>query len=179
MTVKTETNFYKNLKTLLDDGSYIVSRLESYVTPGFPDCLIFHNVTGFFTLELKVIQSNNKISLSPFQIAWNMKHAMLGAPVLYPGQPRSEGRGQIVSWLQNQGPRPYDLGPSARVIRGKARGPRLIRGPGCRVRCKLQTPQTSAIFPCSVQLAFTHRARRAFLFSYQSGRCPSSVKRGK
>ena len=80
MSVKPETTFWKNLKTLLDDGSYIVSRLESYVTPGFPDCLIFHNVTGFFTLELKVIQSNNKISLSPFQIAWNMKHAMLGAP---------------------------------------------------------------------------------------------------
>ena len=79
MTVKPETNFWKSLKTLLDDGNYVVSRLESYVTPGFPDCLIFHNVTGFFTLELKVIQSNNKILLSPFQIAWNMKHAMMGS----------------------------------------------------------------------------------------------------
>ncbi len=80
MTVKPETNFWKNLKTLLDDGEYIVSRLESYVTPGFPDCLIFHNVTGFFTIELKIAQPNNTIHLSPFQIAWNMKHAMLGAP---------------------------------------------------------------------------------------------------
>ena len=80
MSVKPETTFWKNLKTLLDDGSYVVSRLESYVTPGFPDCLIYHKDTGFFTLELKVIQSNNRISLSPFQIAWNMKHAMLGAP---------------------------------------------------------------------------------------------------
>ena len=80
MTVKPETNFWKSLKTLLDDGNYVVSRLESYVTPGFPDCLIYHKDTGFFTLELKVIQSNNRISLSPFQIAWNMKHAMLGAP---------------------------------------------------------------------------------------------------
>ena len=80
MTVKPETNFWKSLKTLLDDGEYIVSRLESYVTPGFPDCLIYHKDTGFFTVELKVIQSNNRISLSPFQIAWNMKHAMLGAP---------------------------------------------------------------------------------------------------
>ena len=79
MTVKPETNFWKNLKTLLDDGEYIVSRLESYVTPGFPDCLIYHKDTGFFTVELKVIQSNNRISLSPFQIAWNMKHAMIGA----------------------------------------------------------------------------------------------------
>jgi len=79
MTVKPETTFWKNLKTLLDDGEYIVSRLESYVTPGFPDCLIFHNVTGFFTIELKIAQPNNRIMLSPFQIAWNMKHAMMGS----------------------------------------------------------------------------------------------------
>jgi len=79
MSVKPETTFWKNLKTLLDDGSYIVSRLESYVTPGFPDCLIYHRDTGFFTIELKIAQPNNKIILSPFQIAWNMKHAMMGA----------------------------------------------------------------------------------------------------
>ncbi len=79
MTVKPETNFWKSLKTLLDGGDYVVSRLESYVTPGFPDCLIFHNVTGFFTVELKIAQPNNRIILSPFQIAWNMKHAMMGS----------------------------------------------------------------------------------------------------
>jgi len=79
MSVKPETNFWKSLKILLDGGDYIVSRLESYVTPGFPDCVIFHNVTGFFTIELKVLQSNNRITLSPFQIAWNMRHAMAGA----------------------------------------------------------------------------------------------------
>ena len=80
MTVKTETNFWKTLKTYLDGGDYIVSRLESYVTPGFPDCLVFHKQTGFFTLELKVVGSNNKVTLSPFQIAWNMRHALAGAP---------------------------------------------------------------------------------------------------
>ena len=80
MSVKPETTFWKNLKTLLDDGEYVVSRLESYVTPGFPDCLIYHKDTGFFTIELKIAQPNNRIALSPFQIAWNMKHAMLGAP---------------------------------------------------------------------------------------------------
>ena len=79
MTVKPETNFWKNVKTSLEGGKYIVSRLESYVTPGFPDCLIFHNVTGFFTVELKIAQPNNRISLSPFQIAWNMRHALAGA----------------------------------------------------------------------------------------------------
>ncbi len=79
MTVKTETSFWKTLKMYLDGGEYVVSRLESYVTPGFPDCLVFHKETGFFTLELKVVGSNNKVTLSPFQIAWNMRHATAGA----------------------------------------------------------------------------------------------------
>ena len=79
MTVKTETNFWKTLKKYLDAGNYIVSRLESYVTPGFPDCLIYHKQTGFFTIELKVVNSSNKVVLSPFQIAWNMRHALSNA----------------------------------------------------------------------------------------------------
>ena len=81
MTVKPETRLWKTLKKLLSNGEYIVSRLESYVTPGFPDCLIFHNVTGFFTLELKVIQCNKKCILSTFQKAWNTIHYIHGAPV--------------------------------------------------------------------------------------------------
>ena len=79
MTVKTETNFWKTLKKYLDAGNYIVSRLESYVTPGFPDCLVYHKETGFFTIELKVVNSSNKVVLSPFQIAWNMRHALANA----------------------------------------------------------------------------------------------------
>ena len=79
MTVKTETSFWKSVKTLLDVGDYVVSRLESYVTPGFPDCLIYHKSVGFFTVELKVLGSNNKVTLSPFQIAWNMRHALAGS----------------------------------------------------------------------------------------------------
>ena len=79
MTVETETNFWKSFKKYLEGGDYYVSRLESYVTPGFPDCLVFHKDTGFFTLELKVLGSNNKVTLSPFQIAWNMRHALAGA----------------------------------------------------------------------------------------------------
>ena len=81
MSVKPETNFWKSLKILLDGGDYIVSRLESYVTPGFPDCLIFHNVTGFFTIELKIMQPNNKVKFSVFQRAWNTIHYIHGAPV--------------------------------------------------------------------------------------------------
>ena len=79
MTVKPETSFWKSLKKSLEGGEYIVSRLESYVTPGFPDCLIYNKVTGFFTLELKIAQANKKVTISPFQIAWNMRHSLAGA----------------------------------------------------------------------------------------------------
>ena len=87
MTVKTETNFYKNFKKCLEDGSekYIVTRIESYVTPGFPDCLIYHKDIGFFTVELKVVRRNKKgigkVLISPFQMAWNTLHMIHGAPV--------------------------------------------------------------------------------------------------
>ena len=81
MTVKPETRLWKTVKKLLSDGNYIVSRLESYITPGFPDCLVFHGSAGFFTVELKIINNNNRIILSPFQKAWNLRHANAGAPV--------------------------------------------------------------------------------------------------
>ena len=82
MTVKPETRLWKSLKKCLKSGEgYLVSRLESYVTPGFPDCLIFHNVTGFFTIELKIIQPNNKVKFLVFQRTWNTIHYIHGAPV--------------------------------------------------------------------------------------------------
>ena len=87
MTVKTETTFYKSLKKYLEDGDdkFIITRIESYATPGFPDCLIYHNDLGFFTIELKVIRRNNKgigkVLISPLQTAWHLLHVMHGAPV--------------------------------------------------------------------------------------------------
>ena len=87
MTVKTETNFYKNLKKYLENGDdkFIVTRIESYATPGFPDCIIYHNDLGFFTIELKVIRRNNKgigkVLISPLQTAWHLLHVMHDAPV--------------------------------------------------------------------------------------------------
>ena len=84
MTVKTETNFWKSVKTLLESGEgYLVSRLESYATPGFPDCVVFHKEIGFFTLELKVANSSGKVNISTFQRAWNTLYSIYGAPVFY------------------------------------------------------------------------------------------------
>ena len=87
MTVKTETNFYKNLKKYLENGDdkFIITRIESYATPGFPDCLIYHNDLGFFTIELKVVRRSKrgigKVLISPLQAAWNILHVIHGAPV--------------------------------------------------------------------------------------------------
>ena len=87
MTVKPETTFWKNVKTLLESGpeKYLVSRIESYATPGFPDCVVFHKDTGFFTLELKIVRRNKKgvgrVLISPLQLGWNTRHYMFGAPV--------------------------------------------------------------------------------------------------
>ena len=87
MTVKPETNFWKSVKKLLVDGDehYLVSRIESYATPGFPDCVVFHRDTGFFTLELKIVRRNKKgvgkVLISPLQLAWNTIHYISGAPV--------------------------------------------------------------------------------------------------
>ena len=87
MTVKPETNFWKNLKKLLTGGKeyYLISRIESYATPGFPDCVVFHKDTGFFTLELKIVRRNKKgigkVLISPLQLAWNTSHYRHGAPV--------------------------------------------------------------------------------------------------
>jgi len=63
MTVKPETNFWKNVKKLLANGKehYLVSRIESYATPGFPDCVVFHKDTGFFTLDISTWYSSLSI----------------------------------------------------------------------------------------------------------------------
>ena len=94
MTVKTETNFWKSVKRLLENGEekYLISRIESYVTPGFPDCIIFHKKLGFFTLELKIVQDNNRIRISPLQTAWNKWYAGYGAPVfILVNLPKAQG----------------------------------------------------------------------------------------
>ena len=114
MTVKPETRLWKNLKKHLNDGDgYLISRLESYVTPGFPDCLIFHNVTGFFTVELKVIHGNKKCILSTFQKAWNTIHYMHGAPVYILVGGLAKGHVKLFSGasIKDLGQRTVDLVP--------------------------------------------------------------------
>ncbi len=90
--MKPETKFYGEVKKNFKKFSLI--RLENLSLPGTPDLLVYNNNGHFFTLELKVTKTN-KVTFSPHQIAFHVKHpyntfilvldACLKVPKLYEG----------------------------------------------------------------------------------------------
>ena len=92
-----ESNFYKNFKKKLKTISFI--RIENRALLGTPDCLCQNANGTFFTLELKVTKgASERVSLSPHQISFHMKHKKntfvlvacspdKGKVRLYPGYP--------------------------------------------------------------------------------------------
>src|SRR5210317_1864774 len=91
--MKPETKFYAQVKKYFKEFSLI--RLENISLPGTPDLLVYNNNRHFFTIELKVTKTN-KITFSPHQIAFHVKHplntfilvldASLNVPKLYEGK---------------------------------------------------------------------------------------------
>ena len=87
-----ERKFYQKIKKNITSISWI--RLENLSSTGTPDLLGYNNSGTFFTVELKVTKSN-KVTFSPHQIAFHIKHPknriiMLqaldsGAVKLFPG----------------------------------------------------------------------------------------------
>jgi len=71
--VKPETKFYGQVKKYFKEFSLI--RLENISLPGTPDLLVYNNNRHFFTIELKVT-STNKVTFSPHQIAFHVKHPL-------------------------------------------------------------------------------------------------------
>jgi hypothetical protein len=69
--VKPETKFYGNVKKNITQISWI--RIENLAVPGTPDLLGYNNNGVFFTVELKYTKTN-KITFSPHQIAFHVKH---------------------------------------------------------------------------------------------------------
>ena len=69
--MKPETKFYGQVKKYFKEFSLI--RLENLSVPGTPDLLVYNNFRHFFTIELKVTKTN-KITFSPHQIAFHVKH---------------------------------------------------------------------------------------------------------
>ena len=95
--MKPETKFYAKIKKNITTISWI--RLENLSVPGTPDLLGYNNSGVFFTVELKYTKTN-KITFSPHQIGFHVKHphntfilvedASLNVPKLYEG-----------SWIRN------------------------------------------------------------------------------
>ena len=69
--MKPETKFYAQVKRNLTEISWI--RIENLSVPGTPDLLGYNNNGVFFTVELKYTKTN-KITFSPHQIAFHVKH---------------------------------------------------------------------------------------------------------
>ena len=69
--MKPETKFYGQVKKNITKISWI--RIENLAVPGTPDLLGCNNNGFFFTVELKYTKTN-KITFSPHQIAFHVKH---------------------------------------------------------------------------------------------------------
>ena len=70
--MKNESKFYYEIKKNLSEISWI--RLENSVLLGVADLLGYNDNYTFFTVELKVARGN-KITFSPHQIAFHIRHS--------------------------------------------------------------------------------------------------------
>lgn len=78
-SMKPEAALYKRVKENLPNCH--ITRIESRVNLGIPDCLIgFKSPGKFVMVELKVVKRGRKVALSPHQAAFHLKHADLGCP---------------------------------------------------------------------------------------------------
>ena len=69
--MKNESKFYHDIKKNIPQISW--TRLENFVILGTPDLLGYNINYTFFTVELKVARGN-RITFSPHQIAFHLKH---------------------------------------------------------------------------------------------------------
>ena len=68
---KNETKFWQEIKKITPEINW--TRIENTSLLGTPDLLRYNVNSHFFTLELKVTKSN-RVTFSPHQIAFHVKH---------------------------------------------------------------------------------------------------------
>ena len=71
--VKNETKFWHEIKKATPKISW--TRIENTSSFGTPDLLGYNSSGTFFTVELKVTKGN-KVTFSPHQIAFHMRHPL-------------------------------------------------------------------------------------------------------
>ena len=69
---RNETQFWQYIKKNTNTIKW--TRIENTSSLGTPDLLGYNSNNYFFTLELKVVRSGNKIRLSPHQISFHIRH---------------------------------------------------------------------------------------------------------
>lgn len=74
MAKKPESKLWHNIRDNLPQVQW--TRFENWAVPGVPDVHGIDQGVNIF-IELKITK-NNRINLSPFQIAWNYKHSLKG-----------------------------------------------------------------------------------------------------
>ena len=70
-TLKNESKLWQKVKKKTPNITW--TRVESWASFGFPDLVGYTEKRGFFTVELKV-SKGNKLTFSPHQIAFHIKH---------------------------------------------------------------------------------------------------------
>ena len=70
---KNESKFWHEIKKSTPKISW--TRIENTSSLGTPDLLGYNNSSTFFTVELKVTKGN-KVTFSPHQIAFHMRHPL-------------------------------------------------------------------------------------------------------
>ena len=73
------------------------TRIENTSNLGTPDLLGYNSNNHFFTLELKVVKSGNKIKFSPHQISFHIRHP-ISTHILVD----DAGRGRVCLYFGNQ-----------------------------------------------------------------------------
>ena len=69
---RNESQFWQYLKRNTPEIKW--TRIENTSSLGTPDLLGYNSNRNFFTLELKVVRSGNKIRFSPHQISFHIRH---------------------------------------------------------------------------------------------------------
>ena len=69
--MKKESDLWKLLKKNTPEIRW--TRIESWASPGVPDCIGYHDSCGLFMVELKLAYGP-RVVFSPHQILWHQTH---------------------------------------------------------------------------------------------------------
>lgn len=101
-----------------------ITRIESRVNQGIPDCLLAFRDPGIFVMvELKVVKRGRKVALSPHQIAFHAKHADMNCLTFilvqyFPAQATRSSQSELLLYAGNQAIELSQLGVRVEPIAG-------------------------------------------------------------